>query len=169
MRLVVAVVDGAALHRIDLFVQFGTGLIAFPDPLDQRVALPLFDLRGGRVIIFLRHLLVGKPLVIDQLAVPERVQIGAITVIVQLDRIAPLIFLAADMHRLVKIADKMDDKFQRFDLLGTGRSRAAKDALLLLQGTIYIVLGRAFYFYLEIGETKSEGQVDIMPRSGAPV
>jgi hypothetical protein len=49
---------------------------------------------------------------IDQFAVPKTVQVGAFVIEAKLYRITAFIFFPADMHRLVRITDQVDQVFQ---------------------------------------------------------
>jgi hypothetical protein len=63
------------LPRLHLLIQFRRQLVAFPMPWNDTILLPLGYLRRRGYIILLYHGLLTQPLMFDQPAIPQRMQL----------------------------------------------------------------------------------------------
>src|SRR5579864_950191 len=93
------------------------------DSFEDARALPGPELGLGRVIDHLGELRERELLRLDDLLVPDRVQVGALAEPGHLDGVAAAIVAPPDVQRLVHVAHEMNEETQRLDLLARLRAR----------------------------------------------
>src|SRR5258708_2023923 len=94
------------------------------DPVEDARALPGPELGLGRMIDDLGELRKRELLRLDDLLVPDRVQVGALAEPGHLDVVAAAIVTPPDVERLVHVAHEMNEEAKRLDLLARLRPGA---------------------------------------------